>query len=134
MKIGEAARQSGMARSAIRFYEESGVLPEPGRTESGYRDYSLQDLELLRFVNRLRSLELPLEDVRQVVDLWISGKAPCSVVREAIARETSVIEHRIAELQRLQAELRELDKQAKSIEDTWPGPCVCHAIDPSLKR
>ena len=105
MHIGEAARRSGLAASAIRFYEDAGVLPEPERTTNGYRDYSSQDLELLRFVNRLRSLEFPLDDVRQVVDLWISGKAPCSVVRDSIQRETVAIGQRISELRRLQEEL-----------------------------
>lgn len=134
MQIGEAARRTGLDPTVIRFYEDSGVLPRARRTESGYRDYGMEDLELLRFVKRLRSLELPLEDVQQIVDLWTNGKPPCGVVRSAITREAAAIEQRIRELQRLQVELADLERAAESIEDEWPGPCVCHAVEPSLRE
>lgn len=49
MRIGEAARLSGLETSAIRFYEADCVVPEPKRTDAGYRDYSVGDVELLRF-------------------------------------------------------------------------------------
>ncbi len=64
MRIGEAARLSGLETSAIRFYEADRVVPEPKRTDAGYRDYGVGDVELLRFIRRLRSLEFPLDDAR----------------------------------------------------------------------
>ena len=132
MRIGEAALIAGLEPSAIRFYEDRGILPGPNRTSSGYRDYSDEDIELLKFVRRLRSLELPLHDVQQVVELWAEGKAPCAVVRKSISREAEAIDKRIEELRRLRAELTRLNREAESIDDSWPGQCVCHAVEPSL--
>ena len=132
MQIGEAARIAGLEPSAIRFYEDQGILPGPDRTSSGYRNYSDEDVELLKFVRRLRSLELPLNDVQQIVDLWAEGKAPCAVVRKSISREAKAIDKRIEELRRLRAELTRLNHEAQSIEDSWPRQCVCHAVEPSL--
>ncbi|MEE8457984.1 MAG: MerR family transcriptional regulator, partial [Acidimicrobiia bacterium] len=98
MRIGEVAGLSGFETSAIRFYEADGVVPAPERTDAGYRDYSTKDVELLRFVRRLRSLELPLDDVREIVALRTAGQAPCGTVRSALAREAGAIDQRIEDL------------------------------------
>jgi DNA-binding transcriptional MerR regulator len=129
MRIGEAARLSGLKTSAIRFYEADGVLPGPQRTEAGYRDYSSHDVDLLRFVRRLRSLELPVDDVREIVTLRTAGEAPCATVRTALAREAATIDHRIEELLRLRKELTDLQAAASEITDDWPSTCVCHVLE-----
>ncbi len=129
MRIGQAAAEAQLDASTIRFYESEGVLPAPGRTDAGYRDYDGSDLELLRFVRRLRALELPLDDIREVVRLRVAGEAPCRPVRDAITREAAAIDERIAELTRLRRELRTLHEQMDGIVDEWPQSCVCHVID-----
>ena len=130
LKIGDAAERTGLAPSAIRYYENSGVLPEAERTDSGYREYDDDDVDLLRFVARLRALEFPLSDVREIVALRRDGKAPCAAVRETISRETAAIETRIGDLQRLEKELRALEAEAKDLPDNWPTACVCNVLDP----
>ncbi|MDH3250998.1 MAG: MerR family transcriptional regulator [Acidimicrobiia bacterium] len=132
MRIGEAADEALLEASAIRFYESTGVLPEPSRSDAGYRVYDESDIELMRFVRRLRALELPLDDVREVVRLRVSGEAPCQPVRDAIAREAAAVDGRIAELTRLRSELRSLQERMKSIVDEWPQSCVCHIIEETL--
>ncbi len=129
MKIGEAARRVGLEPSAIRFYESAAVVPAPGRTASGYRDYQEGDVETLRFVHRLRSLGLPLDDVRGILNLSLSGQAPCMPVREAIAREAAAIDDRIADLLRLRNEFARLQEEAADMTDNWPASCVCHVLD-----
>lgn len=130
MQIGEAAARAGVEASAIRFYEQAGVLPAPERTASGYRDYTLDEVDLIRFVRRARSLGIPLEDVRQIVELRTRGEAPCGVVRRVMAREAAAIESRIRELEELRAELERLQRRAEEISDVWPeGPCVCHLVE-----
>src|SRR5437879_5156559 len=54
MRIGELAERSGFTAKTIRFYEQTGVLPEPGRTSSGYRDYGEDFVERLGVVRRAR--------------------------------------------------------------------------------
>ncbi len=134
LKIGEAAKMAGLAPSAIRYYEDSGVLPEPGRTDSGYRGYEEADVDLLRFVARLRALEFPLSDVREIVALRRDGKAPCGKVRATISREAAAIESRITDLQRLKQELVVLEAEAKDLPDTWPTACVCDVVDPARRK
>lgn len=133
MRIGEAATKAGVEASAIRFYESNGVLPEPDRTESGYRRYGDNQVELIRFVKRARSLEIPLADIRQIVELRTGGQAPCAVVRTVIAREAAAIDSRIAELEDLRRELLRLQELAEQIADDWPnGACVCHIVESNI--
>ena len=131
MRIGQAAEQAVLEPSAIRFYESAGVLPAPARSDAGYRVYHETDIELMRFVRRLRALELPLDDIREIVRLRVSEEAPCQPVRDAIAREADAVDDRIAELTRLRTELRSLQKRMDSIVDEWPEACVCHVIEES---
>ena len=131
MRIGEAARLSGLEASAIRFYETGGIVPMPKRTGAGYRDYTADDVELLRFVRRLRSLEMPLDDVREIVGLRADGQAPCATVRSALAREAAAIDQRIEDLGRLRDELARLQTAAGQITDDWPTTCVCHVLEPA---
>jgi DNA-binding transcriptional MerR regulator len=134
MRIGTAAELSGLETSAIRFYEADGVVPAPERTDAGYRDYSKSDVELLRFVRRLRSLELPLDDVREIVALRTAGQAPCATVRVALAREAGAIDRRIEDLRRLRRELSDLQASAAEFTDDWPSTCVCHVLDGEARR
>ncbi len=120
----------GLDASTIRFYESAGLLPPPARTPAGYRDYGGEDLDLMRFVKRARSLEIPLEDIRQIVDLRNRGQAPCRVVRAVIDREAVMIGARIEELKQLRTELRRLQELAAEMADDWPsGACVCHLVE-----
>ncbi len=130
MRIGEAAKKAGLGATAIRFYEKQGVVPMPGRTEAGYRDYTDADVSVLRFVRRARSLEIPLDDVREIVEMRTSGQVPCDVVRTVIAREAAAIDARIEELRMLRDELTQLNEIAQAVADIQPNAdCVCHIID-----
>jgi DNA-binding transcriptional MerR regulator len=90
----------------------------------------IDDVELLRFVRRLRGLELPLDDVREIVALRTRGEAPCAMVRTAIAREAVAIDRRIEDLLQLRDELSRLRTAADKITDDWPTSCVCHILEP----
>jgi len=124
MRISQAAHRSGLEPSSIRFYEKAAVLPHAERDSSGYREYEEDDIELLRFVRRLRTLELPLDDVREIVELRGAGEAPCRP-----ARELTAIDARITELERLRGELNRLSEAASDVVDDWPRECVCHVIE-----
>ncbi len=117
MRIGEVADKVGVDPPTIRFYEQVGVLPEPERTASGYRAYEPADVDRLRFVVRARSLDLGLEDIREIVALRDGGVAPCGYVRGLLDRQAEIVARRIAELEALAAELEALRRRARTIPD-----------------
>ena len=129
MLIGEVARSTGLTASAIRFYEQHGIVPRAQRNAEGYRRYSEKDVELLRFVRRLRALNIPLDDVREVVTLRSGGLSPCRPMRDAITRGVSRIDREIRELARVRDQLTNLQIAADGMEDHWPDHCVCSLVD-----
>jgi DNA-binding transcriptional MerR regulator len=68
LQIGEVARLVGVSTKTIRYYHEIHLLPEPERTESGYRLYTAQHLLRLRRIRRLRALGLSLERIREILN------------------------------------------------------------------
>ena len=67
LTIGEIARLTGVTTKTVRHYHELGLLPEPERSEAGYRLYSADDLLRLRRIRRLRSFGLSLRQIKVVL-------------------------------------------------------------------
>jgi DNA-binding transcriptional MerR regulator len=67
MKIQEFSRLSGLSAKTIRYYESIGILPSPPRTSNGYRDYGEKDFERARFVAGIRSLDLSLDEIAEIL-------------------------------------------------------------------
>ncbi len=70
MNIGEAARRSGVTAKMIRYYEQSGLIPEVARTDAGYRSYTDADVHRLRFVRRARDLGFTVREISELLSLW----------------------------------------------------------------
>ena len=67
MTIKELEQLSEMTRANIRFYEKEGLL-SPARNESGYRDYSEADIQLLKKIIILRKLGIPVQQIGDILD------------------------------------------------------------------
>lgn len=129
MRIGELARRSGLAPSAVRYYEQLGLLPEPERTASGYRSYTDDTLDRLTFIRSAQALGLTLAEVGQVLGVRDAGEAPCQVVTELIDRRHAEVRARIAELRALEHELAVLQTRAARLQVRDCDPSgICHVI------
>jgi DNA-binding transcriptional MerR regulator len=106
-RIGELAQRVGVSTDTVRFYEREGVLPRPSRHGNGYRAYSEADVEHLRLLVDLRSLEIPLEEASDVATMCHLGH--CADTRRelptVIARQREAIAQRITRLQQLERRL-----------------------------
>ncbi|MCU9951594.1 Cu(I)-responsive transcriptional regulator [Pseudomonas sp. PDM13] len=133
MNIGQAAKKSGLTAKMIRYYESIGLLPEAGRSDSGYRQYSQQDLHSLAFIRRSRDLGFSLEEVGKLLQLWQDrGRASADV--KALARDhIAELNRKIAELAGLRDTLQELVDHCQGdhrpdcpiLKDLESGGC-CH--------
>jgi Cu(I)-responsive transcriptional regulator len=108
MNIGQAAKQTGLSAKMIRYYESIDLLPEAGRTDSGYRQYTEADVHALRFIGRARALGFSMEEIRELLGLWQDkGRASAHVKRIAQAHIDDLGE-RIAAMQAMQRTLQTL--------------------------
>ena len=105
LKIGEVAKHSGIGIEALRFYERSGLLESPSRTESGYRVYDAAVLERLAFIKQAQTLGFSLNEVKRIIDDARAGKSPCDEVRELVRRRLAELDARLREMRRYRTAL-----------------------------
>jgi MerR family copper efflux transcriptional regulator len=106
LKIGEVARQSGLPIDTIRYYERSGLLPEPARRPSGYRSYGADALHRLRFIHRAKTLGFRLSEIEELLALDRGGDV--RAVRNAARRKLADLDRRLLELTRIRQALATL--------------------------
>jgi DNA-binding transcriptional MerR regulator len=129
MRIGELADRVGVNTKTIRYYESIGLLPQPPRSDAGYRIYGDEDEARLVFIKTAQHLGLSLDEVREVLALRDAGTAPCEHVRGVLREQIRTISRRIAELRRLREELRELEAVIDQIPDSEAA--ICRIIEHS---
>lgn len=105
LKIGEVSSRSGIGIEALRFYEKSGLLDKPARTQSGYRMYSEEVLARLEFIKRAQTLGFSLEEIKRVIDDARAGQSPCDEVREIVRLRLAELDKRLREMERYRKEL-----------------------------
>ncbi|MEE7478781.1 MULTISPECIES: MerR family transcriptional regulator [Methylobacterium] len=111
LSIGEVSRRTAVKVPTVRFYEERGLLPKPGRTDGNRRTYGEADVRRLRFIRHARELGFEIEDIRALLDLAGQPERPCAEA-DAIARKhLADIDDRIARLTGLREEVRAMVEQ-----------------------
>jgi MerR family transcriptional regulator, copper efflux regulator len=131
LRIGELAKRTGVATSALRFYEQAGLLPEAERSAGGYRLYSADAVLRVQIIQVAQSLGLPLASVRQLY------ASPSALASTALAVDKSEvlasIDARTQEVDKLMAGLTSQRQRLMALRETltrtWAnGECV----DPAL--
>jgi MerR family transcriptional regulator, copper efflux regulator len=108
MQIGQLAARTGVPARTIRFYESAGVIPEPRRTHTGYRDYDTDAVSRLLFLRAAQAAGLTLAEIAQVIAIRDRGESPCLHTRDLMTAKHAEITDRIRELTALRAELDHL--------------------------
>ena len=123
--IGTLAAAAGVNVETVRYYERRGLLPQPERRSSGYRQYSEQHLDRLQLIRRAKSLGFTLADIEELITLVADGSTDdilrkarerASVVAEQ-QRELSAVRERLERLAVLCAEGSDDDCSALRIQE-----------------
>lgn len=105
LKIGEVSKRSDIGIEALRFYEKSGLLDKPERTDSGYRMYDATVLERLAFIKQAQVLGFSLDEIKRIIDDKRAGQNPCAEVRELVRLRLQELDERMQQMQRYRQEL-----------------------------
>jgi MerR family mercuric resistance operon transcriptional regulator len=128
MTVGQAARLAGVGVETVRFYEKRGLLEEPARRASGYRDYDDGTVSRLRFIRRAKELGFSLHEIKDLLSLRCSER-PCNDVQARAEAKIAEIEEKVAMLLRMKEVLGRLatscceqgDKRRCPILETLEG-------------
>src|SRR6478735_1383541 len=105
--ISDLASRTGFSPSALRYYERLGLIEAAERSPSGYRLYSPEAVDRLRFIERAKQLGLPLDEIRDLVAVWDTGR--CAHVqtslREQVEAKSVEVRERLTELTTFSAQL-----------------------------
>ena len=108
--IGEAAELSGISAKMIRYYESMGLMPEPSRTEAGYRKYEENDIHNLRFILRARDLGFSVKQIRELLDLWRDRERASSEVKALASGHLVELRRKLREMEMMVDTLQPLVK------------------------
>jgi len=121
--IGEVAQRSGFSASALRFYEDIGLVAPATRTDAGYRIYDEHTLARLGFIARAKQLGCSLDEITDLVEIWDGQR--CGPVQQRFHRlvtdKIADTYRQIDELTALTAQLQ--DAAAQLAEPAVDGPC-----------
>ena len=123
LTIGKLARAAGVAVETVRFYERKGLIADPPRRSSGYREYSDDVVRRLRFIRRAKKLGFSLREIEELLALR-TGPATCGEVREQIAAKLADIEGRVRDLRRMGSALEELHTLCESTDPLGDCPIL----------
>lgn len=139
MRIGELGQATGVDVETIRFYEKSGLLPAPIRSDNGYRSYNQTHLERLAFIRHCRSLDIPLAEIQQLLDFVAHPEADCGDIDRLIDTQLAKVKARLASMKALERQLTALKGRCGSshtagecgilyelVSAANKEACVCH--------
>ncbi len=124
LTIGALARAAEVGIETIRFYERKGLLPEPPRTQAGYRQYTPDTVHRLRFIRRAQGLGFSLGEISELLDLRIAELSACGTVEVRARNKLEQIAEKISELKRIESALKRLVASCEAGEPTSECPIL----------
>ena len=113
MTIGKVAREADVGVETIRFYERGGLIEEPPRRKSGYRQYPKETVQRLHFIKRAKGLGFTLKEIKELLSLRASPKSKCADIRKRAEIKVDDINQKINDLEAMRKALGNLITECK---------------------
>ena len=133
LRIGQLAHRAGVGVETIRFYEREGLIAEPPRRPSGYRDYPPETVTRVVFIRRAKQLGFSLKEIGELLALRVDPVGSCAHVKMIAEDKVTDIEARIRALQRMRKTLRRLVTACDAREATSDCP-ILDSLDKEAHR
>lgn len=133
LKSGDLAKKSNVNTETLRYYEKEGLLPEPERTESGYRLYADEDVKRVRFIKRAQELGFSLKEIKELLALKLDASQSASEVKRLTEQKIQDIDRKILNLQAMKTILEDL-ADACSGEGSVDHCPILNCLDECIPR
>ncbi len=133
LTIGQVARSAGVGVETVRFYERQGLLQEPARKESGYRQYPEDVVARLGFIKRAKELGFSLKEIKDLLALRVDPETTCGEVKRRAEAKIADVEEKIQALQRIKKALVRLTAVCRGRGPTSECP-ILEALDREKER
>jgi len=127
--IGELSKRTGVKIETIRYYEKSGIMPDPPRSAGGFRMYRQEQLNRLRFICRCRQLGFSMRDIGGLLGLVDDRGYTCGEVHALTLEHAEVVKQKITDLRRLERTLRGIASQCTG-KEVPECPIIDALLDP----
>ena len=107
LKIGELAKQTGLAVGTLRYYSDLGILQPVERGDNGYRYYSQDANKQVEFIKKAQAIGFTLEEIKTILDVRDRGEKPCSLVKGLLDRKIEQLEIQIKKMSLFKKELED---------------------------
>ena len=135
LKIGEIAKITSTAVSALRYYEEIGLLKPACKSSAKYRYYKKDDIQLITFIKKAQNIGFTLDEVKIILSERNSGKSPCPKVRELAQRKVLELREKIKDLKLIERDIKRYILNCCHEGDSNPSDHnVCKMIDKVSKK
>ncbi len=128
LTIGRVARRAEVGVETVRFYERQGLLEEPPRRKSGYRQYGEEVIDRLRFIRRAKQLGFTLKEIKELLSLQLDPSSTCGEVKRRAEAKIADIETKIHTLQAMKKALRGLTAACRGEGNSSDCP-ILDALD-----
>ena len=130
LKIGELANSTSTSAETLRYYESEGLLPEPRRSESGYRMYIAGDVDRVHFIRRARSMGFSLKEVAELLTLQVEKEAStCGEVKVLADRKLIDIDEKLTELNKMRAALQQITDACQGGDESAVHCSILNALE-----
>lgn len=126
---GDVAKALGIGVQTLHYYEREGLIPPPPRSESGYRLYTPDLVERVRFIRKAQALGLPLDEIKDVLQLAERGTSPCGRVQAALQMKLAEVDARLRELHEFRGELAGLVERSMELSSNADSALVCAIVE-----
>ncbi len=133
LTIGQLAKKAQVHVETVRYYERRGLIPQPPRRWSGYRQYSQGDIARLQFIKRAQELGFSLKEIAELLALRVDPTTSCSDVKKRAEVKIADVEARIQALERMRKALKKLVASCSGRGPTSACP-ILEALDTKEKE
>jgi MerR family mercuric resistance operon transcriptional regulator len=108
LTIGEVAKQAQVGIETLRYYERTGLVASPPRSESNYRLYPQETVRRVQFIKRAQELGFSLKEIMELLALRATPETPCADIQSLALEKISTIEEKIQTLTAMKYTLAKL--------------------------